>query len=142
MYLYFFITKTAGVFPFIALFRLTSEASTPFINIRSMMLTLKLSHTKLYLLNGVITLVVFFFVRVFTIIPNWAIFFSLMNTPEWYSIVLKYKVICVVSCVPLDCLNVYWFGKMIKLACRHVQSKPPSKIDDTDLKLSSLEKEN
>ena len=107
-----------------------------------MMLTLKLSQSKLYILNGIVCIIVFFLVRVFTIIPNWAIFFSLMNTAEWYSIVLKYKVICVVSCVPLDCLNVFWFGKMIKLAFRHYQSKPPCKVDETDLKLNSLEKEN
>ncbi len=104
------------------------------------MLTLKLTHSKLYILNGIIAIITFFFVRVFTIIPNWAIFFSLMYTAEWYSILWKYKVICVVSCVPLDCLNVFWFGKMLKLAYRHIQPKPSSKVyENNDLKINAEE---
>lgn len=137
--MYYFCLKTAGVFPYIALFRLTSEASTPFINIRSMLLILKKAHTKLYVLNALVAMVIFFFVRVATIGPNWAIFFSLMDSPEWHSILLKYKIICVVSCVPLDCLNIFWFGKMIALVFKYVKSTKTSKVVDTnDLKSQAI----
>ena len=136
---FFNFQKTTGVFPYIALFRLTSEASTPFINFRSMLIILKRADTKLYVLNALVAIGVFFFVRVATIIPNWAIFFSLMDTPEWYSIVLKYKIICVVSCVPLDCLNVFWFGKMLSMAFSYAKTSKTKKITElNDLKTKAI----
>lgn len=111
----FYSCSTAGVFPYIALFRLTSEASTPFLNIRWFLLTLNKKHTNFYLLNGIILIVVFFLVRIVTILPNWLIFYSLMHTPTWNAIGLHYKLICVFSCIPLDFLNIYWFGKIVNI---------------------------
>ena len=97
------------------MFRLTSEGSTPFINLRWVLLTLKQKDSKLYMLNGVAIFLIFFLVRIITIVPNWLIFFSLINTPQWFSIDFKYKLICVGACIPLDCLNLFWYSKIIKL---------------------------
>lgn len=115
----FYACSTAGVFPYIALFRLTSEASTPFLNLRWFLLTLNKKHTRLYLINGIILIAVFFLVRIITIVPLWSIFYSLMQTPTWSQIELKYKLICVVSSTPLDFLNVYWFGKIVNILVKY-----------------------
>ena len=89
---------------------------------RSMMLTLNLQRSKFYVLNGIVAIITFFLVRILTIIPNWSVFFALIGTPQWYSIVLKYKIICVVSCIPLDCLNLFWFSKMITMAFKFART--------------------
>lgn len=101
-----------------ALFRLTSEASTPFLNFRWFLLTLNKKDSRLYLINGILLIVVFFLVRIVTILPLWTIFYSLMSTPTWDLIELKYKFICVFSSAPLDFLNVYWFGKIINIVLK------------------------
>jgi hypothetical protein len=73
-------------------------------------------NSKFYIYNGFMLLIAFFFVRILTIVPNWYVFFSLINTPEFHSIELKYKIVCVFSSFPLDCLNVFWFSKMFRMA--------------------------
>lgn len=125
----FYICTTVGVFPYLALFRLISEASTVFINNRWILLSLKMKDTKLYFWNGIAVLVVFTFVRIVTIIPNWLIFFSLMETPEWNSVEFKHKVACVVSSAPLDFLNLMWFTKIIRIVIKSLKSNPPSPCD-------------
>jgi hypothetical protein len=118
------------VFPYIALFRLTSEGSTPFLNVRWVLVTLNKKNTKLYIYNGFALLFAFFCVRILTIVPNWYAFFSLINTPEFASIELKYKVICVLSCIPLDCLNLFWFSKMLRMARRSLNILINGKLED------------
>lgn len=72
-----------------------------------------------------------------TIVPNWAIFFSLMETPAWNSVSFKHKFICVTSSGPLDVLNVYWFTKIIRVLYKHYISTSkrltPESIDDANL---------
>ncbi len=110
----FYCCTNAGVFPFIALFRLTSEGSTPFLNLRWILLSTNRKETKLYVINGLLLFISFFLVRILTIIPNWYLFFDSMSSPGWNSIPLKYKIICVGSCVPLDVLNVFWYSKIAR----------------------------
>ncbi|CAF0711144.1 unnamed protein product [Brachionus calyciflorus] len=128
----FYCCSTAGVFPYIALCRLISEGSTPFLNNRWFLLTINQKDSKLYKINGIFLIVVFTLVRIVQMIPNWLIFFESMNTLEWSSIEMKYKIVCVGSCVPLDILNLYWFSKIIKIVYKTVcgsksKQKPVSK---------------
>ena len=102
----FFNIKTHGVFPYIALFRLLSEASTIFINFRWIILTLKMKSSSLYIGNTIAAVVVFFLIRIVTIVPNWWIFFASIYTPAWDQVGLIHKFICVGSTIPLDILNV------------------------------------
>lgn len=143
------------MFPYLALFRLTSEASTPFLNFRWLLLTLNKKTSRLYLINGIILTIVFFLVRIVTILPNWIIFYWCMQTPVWALIELKYVFICVFSSAPLDVLNVYWFGKIVNIVLKFFKTAatvPASKrreildkvdnkaywCDRTDLKMRNL----
>ena len=122
----FYACSTAGVFPFIALLRLTSEGSTPFINNRWILLTLNMKSSKLYMYNGIATAVMFFLVRILTIAPNWLIFYACMNMPIWHSVHFVHKFICVFSSVPLDCLNVYWFSKIMAIVIKSIMPSSSS----------------
>lgn len=103
------------MFPYIALARLTSEGSTPFLNIRWLLLTMNKKNSKWYTYNGLLLLIAFTCVRILTIVPIWYIFFTTMNTPEFHSIELKHKFVCVFSSSPLDVLNLFWWSKMIRM---------------------------
>lgn len=116
----FYACSTAGVFPFIALLRLTSEGSTPFINNRWILLTLNMKSSKWYVYNGIATALMFFAVRIVTIVPNWLIFYACMNMPIWHSVHFVHKFICVFSSMPLDCLNVYWFSKIMAIVVKSI----------------------
>ncbi|RNA01917.1 transmembrane 56-B-like [Brachionus plicatilis] len=134
----FYACSTAGVFPYIALCRLISEGSTPFLNNRWFLLTLNKKKSKLYMYNGICLILVFTLVRILQIVPNWRIFFELMNTAEWASIEFRYKLICVGSCVPLDVLNVYWFTKIINIVIKTLMG---GKSSEKELKEKSSAKE-
>jgi len=136
----FYACTTGGIFPYIALFRLLSEASTPFLNNRWILLTLKMKDSKLYLWNGFAIMLVFAAVRIFTIIPNWMIFFSLMETPAWNSVSFKHKFICVTSSGPLDILNVYWFTKIMRVLYKHYTATLKKSEEAYSINLAKKEK--
>ena len=127
----FYCCSTRGVFPYIALFRLTSEGSTPFLNLRWFLLTLNKKTSKLYLYNGVLLVLSFFIVRICTIFPNWYTFFSLIDTHEFHSIELKFKFVCVLSCVPLDALNLFWFSKIINILAKSIRANKKPRVEKT-----------
>lgn len=106
----FYACSNMGVFSFIAIARLTSEGSTTFINIRFLLLAFQKKDSLWYTINGVCVLVAFGVFRILPIIPIWYTFYAGLSTPEWDQIHAFYKVLCVITSLPLDILNVYWFN--------------------------------
>lgn len=117
----FYTCTTAGVFPFIALSRLISEASTVFINFRWQLLTLDMKNSGYYYWNCFAIVIVFALVRIVTIIPNWMVYISLTKTDLWTEIALAHKCVCFFSTVPLDILNTFWFVKIIRILIKQVR---------------------
>jgi hypothetical protein len=82
----------------------------------------------------VISIIVFFLVRIITIIPNWMIFFESFESPYWNQVHLFHKIVCVGSTIPLDFLNLYWFSKIINIIMKLFKSdnliKATTIIDD------------
>ena len=70
----------------------------------------------------VISIIVFFLVRIITIIPNWMIFFESFESPYWNQVHLFHKIVCVGSTIPLDFLNLYWFSKIINIIMKLFKS--------------------
>lgn len=132
----FYACSTYGVFPYIALFRLLSEASSIFINFRWIILTLKMKESSIYIYNTLAAVVVFFFIRILTIVPNWWFFFESVNTPDWFKVALIHKIICVGATVPLDLLNIYWFSKIINLIKKYYYNK--NNVNETKTKPTSI----
>lgn len=99
-----------GVFSFIAIARLTSEGSTTFINMRFLLLAFQKKDSILYTINGFCVLVAFGVFRILPIVPIWYTFYIGLSTPEWDQIHTFYKFLCVITSLPLDILNIYWFN--------------------------------
>jgi hypothetical protein len=111
--------KVHGVFSLIAIVRLITEISTPFVNIRYFLVVFDMKNTKLYVYNGYAMLLTFFLFRVITIVPIWLHFYSLMSKPAWQSLDNTSIYFCVSTMVPVDCLNLFWFKKILAGALKH-----------------------
>jgi len=122
----FYASTNSGVFPYIALLRLTSEASTPFINIRWLLLAFNMKNSKFYNYNGIMIFIVFGLFRIATIIPLWLIFYNLTNTPQWLTISVFHKILCVSTSLPLDILNLYWYYKIINIVWKFFKNDAKS----------------
>jgi len=125
-YLHHFVSIAAfhacavrGVFPHIAIIRLTSEFSTPFINNRWFMYALNMKDNKWYMYNGYVMFISFAICRIVPIIPLWYNLWFSIGTPSWNQIGNFDKFICIFSSMPLDILNVYWFSKILKGVLKH-----------------------
>jgi hypothetical protein len=112
-----------GVFSFIAIARLTSESSTPFINNRFLLLSFRKEQSILYTINGILVVLVFGLCRVVPILPIWYTFYEGMSTEAWNEIDLFYKVLCVITSLPLDVLNIYWFRLIFNKAANVLRGK-------------------
>lgn len=127
----FYASSIYGVFAYIALFRLTSEGSTLFINIRWTLLMLNKKHTKFYMWNGVLIIASFTIFRIIPILPIWWSFFGLLKLPLWPEVHIGFKFLCLGSSIPLDILNLYWYFKIVRMAVKllnEVSSEPSSPI--------------
>lgn len=112
----FYACSNVGVFSFIAIFRLTSEGSTPFINLRFLLLSFEKKDSIWYSINGFLILIAFGVFRVIPILPIWYTFYLGMYTPEWDQIHIFFKFLCVITSLPLDVLNIYWFNLIFSKA--------------------------
>ncbi|CAF1165359.1 unnamed protein product [Rotaria sordida] len=105
---------TLNVMPYFANFRLLAELSTPSVNIRWFLDALKYPRTsKLFVYNGLLMTIIFFFVRIFAMpIYWWKVYIAAM-TPLWPHMGY-FRLILLVVCVVLDVINLYWFSKMLR----------------------------
>ncbi len=119
----FIFFSLAGVFPFIAMIRLTSELSTTFINLRWYLHTFNLKDTKLYLYNGFVILITFGLTRIVTLFPIWYLLFKAPNEYKWHQIHTGYKIFVIVASLGLDSLNIYWYYRILIGSLKHLSNK-------------------
>lgn len=113
-----------GCFAFVAIHRLTSELSTTFVNIKYILSKgFNMKNSNLYYITTWTVTITFFLCRVAPIIPNWIIFYSIIQTPEWPEMGLIYKIIAVGACIPLDILNILWFNAVVKSLKRYLKER-------------------
>lgn len=118
-----------GPLTFFANIRVNAEFSTPFVNLRWMLYLLGYKDTKLYMYNGFAMLGAFFAVRV-GILPVFYYFMlksffeeGFQRLPVWMTL------ICLVSSIGLDSINVYWFFKMARGAYRMMAKKAAIQLE-------------
>ena len=113
--------------------RLTSEASTLFVNFRWALLLFKMKDTKYYLWNGILIMVTFTIFRIFTLLPLWYSFFQLPKHPLWPDVHFGFKCLCIGSSIPLDSLNIYWYYKIVRMALKMVRPSKSSSSSASSL---------
>jgi hypothetical protein len=98
------------------------EASNPFLNLRAVLRLFNLHKSRVYLVNGVLMLVVFFCCRI-------AIFPFLYHSYANYSGVPVFEVPfsiplkCNLGCVTLFSMQLYWFWLMVKATIKILKGR-------------------
>ncbi|XP_077969134.1 TLC domain-containing protein 4-B-like [Styela clava] len=101
------------IFLYYLIFRNLSEIVQPFFHVRYYFRCLELSNTKVDQLAGVGLTISFFISRIILVPLFWIQFTSDENVDEFYNNNSKLgPVLLSVSCIGLDLLNVYWFGRI------------------------------
>lgn len=94
--------------------RLLSELSTPFVNLRWMLLQVNLKDTAYYSINRHLTFWAFFVARIVSIPIFWGAAIYHFGTPEWNELHWSIKTIVFTNGLPLDILNINWFIKLAR----------------------------
>ncbi len=114
-----------GHWQLLVLLRFISEMSTPFVNLRWLLDTLKIPKTALsYVLCGLCLTIFFFTSRVFIIPLLWYYLYRLISyeySPDaLYGVPIFFKLFTISAYIILDSLNVYWGYKIARGFIKHV----------------------
>ncbi|XP_076441474.1 TLC domain-containing protein 4-B-like [Babylonia areolata] len=113
IFAYYYVVSY-GVMPYFANFRLLSEISTPFLNIRWFLLTIGVpKSSRTYIANRIVLLISFFFCRVLVIPFYWLKVFTATYRDD-FALLGHTPLVLVLTCVILDSLNIYWFCKLFQ----------------------------
>lgn len=109
---------------FFVIYRLIAEASTPFVNLRSILSTLGEKDRSLYLFTGISMLVTFLLCRIIVIPWHWYEILVTVTSEECARLVpMFFRVWLGFNYLVFDVLNVYWFGKIVRGALKLYRTK-------------------
>ena len=94
--------------------RLLSELSTPFVNLRWMLLQVNMKESIFYSINRKLTFYAFVLVRIIPIPIWWSAYAYHFGSDEFTNIHVLSKVTIVLSGLALDFLNLTWCMKLAK----------------------------
>ncbi|XP_019628406.1 PREDICTED: transmembrane protein 56-B-like [Branchiostoma belcheri] len=107
------------------------EASSPFVNFRAILSALGLKKTRLYVVNGLMMIAVFFLCRVAIIPVYWRTVYTLYTDGSFPQIDSFVYYLMIYGRLFFDVLNVYWFSLMMRTAFAiFVWPKSDTKIQD------------
>ncbi|XP_037008854.2 TLC domain-containing protein 4 [Artibeus jamaicensis] len=118
----FFVILREGPLQYIGNFRLLAELSSPFVNQRWFLETLKYpKFSRANVANGVLMTAVFFLVRIAAIPPMYHLMWSAVGTESYARLGPVILGTWAVTCLVLDVMNVMWMVK-ISRGCLKVLS--------------------
>ncbi|CAH1247400.1 TMEM56 [Branchiostoma lanceolatum] len=104
------------------------EASTPFANLRVVLAKCGWKNTRLYTVNALLLMTVFFLCRVAIIPVYWRTVYLLYTDGSFPQIDGFVYYLMLYGRVVFDILNVYWFSLMLKAFCIIVCPKRDSRL--------------
>ncbi|CAH1270113.1 TMEM56 [Branchiostoma lanceolatum] len=119
---YIMCCLTFGNLTYFAVFRLTCENSTLFVNTKWLLDTKGFSKSsKPYVVNSLALALSFFVFRIATIPPYWYMVYTVYGTAQYNRLLVLNKYIWIVTCLVLDVLNINWFSRIVRGAKRILQ---------------------
>ncbi|XP_071953007.1 TLC domain-containing protein 4-B-like [Antedon mediterranea] len=120
---------------YFANFRVLAEISTPFVNFRWIMSTIgvKKSH-KLFIINGLMMVAVFFSVRILTMPYYYYKMISVWRSPIVDTLSLHMKICWMSASIVLDSINLLWFRKMFNGARKILKENSKTQIEDSNIR--------
>uniref|UniRef100_A0A182MXI7 TLC domain-containing protein n=1 Tax=Anopheles dirus TaxID=7168 RepID=A0A182MXI7_9DIPT len=107
------------------------ELSTPFVSFRSILSVMGLKQTKLYVINGLVMLVTFFWCRVF-LMPYVCYYYSQVVSKPFFEAVWNLPWGCKVSILALFLPQLYWFRLMVRGAVKAMKKSSYGMEEDDD----------
>lgn len=106
------------LFLFFVVYRFLSELSTPFVNWRALAYEFGDKKGKWYIVASLSMMVSFFLCRIMVIPWHSYALFSVIFSPQAAVVPWYLKVYMEVNFVAFDILNIFWFYKIIRGACK------------------------
>ncbi|XP_058838968.1 TLC domain-containing protein 3A isoform X1 [Topomyia yanbarensis] len=103
------------------------ELSTPFVSFRGILSILGLKESKVYVLNGLVMLVTFFWCRVF-LMPYVCYYYSQVVNLPFFEALWRLPRGCKISIIALFLPQLYWFRLMIRGAIKVFISSKKSPV--------------
>uniref|UniRef100_A0A182YEC0 Uncharacterized protein n=1 Tax=Anopheles stephensi TaxID=30069 RepID=A0A182YEC0_ANOST len=119
-------------------FMFMMELSTPFVSFRSILSVMGLKQSKLYVINGLVMLVTFFWCRVF-LMPYVCYYYSQVVNKPFFEAVWNLPWGCKASILALFLPQLYWFRLMVRGAMKVFF--PPKNKRNTKLAANSCANE-
>jgi len=111
----YMICLSNGYLIYHANFRIISEMSTTFVNIRWILAVSKMKYTRRYFYNGLIMTATFFLSRIFLIPFFWKSALPMINSDIYAeSVDRSIHYLWIGLCIVLDCINVMWMNRMLR----------------------------
>ena len=107
-----------GKLMYYLIFRLISELSTPFVNMRWVLYEFRITNGILYRAAAYGMMATFFFTRIITMPWFWYDFYYCFMHPGIVIVPDFFKVWAVCNFSAFDVLNLYWFYKMVRGAMK------------------------
>ena len=102
-----------GKFMFFIVYRFVAECSTPFVNMFWLLRLMKKQQSKLFVVNSVLMVTVFFACRIAPIPWHWYKFFWTQMDPAVVLLPWYLRLWTLATYVVFDALNLLWFRKML-----------------------------
>nr|CAB3266982.1 transmembrane protein 56-B [Phallusia mammillata] len=112
----------AGVLLSVAIFRLSAEISTTFVNIRWCLSNIGFKDSSWYYYNGWMMTFAFFFWRILSMPFFYYAVFYIVNLEQYNSVSWPVHLTWIGTSVILDVMNIMWFGKMLSGVKKHLSS--------------------
>lgn len=93
------------------------EISTPCVNFRSILITLNLKNTKLYVVNGLLMLLLFTVFRI-VLVPSLVLHYSNLVNMPFMGALFNLPITCKFSIAALFLPQLYWYFLMIRGAMK------------------------
>lgn len=130
----FYLCLYFHVLLYYANFRIITEFSTPFVNIRWMLSVTNRKDTKLYFYNGITMTATFFIFRICLIPPLWVSVCYVMQTTSYQTSVNIFEHVGWLSfSVFMDLLNIVWMYKMMKGVLTFLNPSASQRLRDDEV---------
>lgn len=119
----FYSLYNHGQFIYFSLYRLATELSTPFVNLRLLLHQIGISKSSTwYIMSAVMMAISFFVVRILPIPWHWWVLVTMVTDEASLKVSLIFRICLIAVFVVFDLLNAYWMLSIGKGAVKYMGS--------------------
>jgi len=110
-----------NTFPWLGSFGLLYEASTPFVNLRQTLISLKRTNSRLFRMTEMTFFLLFFFVRICG--GAYFLFYGLQMVLAEHCVALPHRLVAGMTVLSSSALNTFWFIQIVRRVIKNLTTK-------------------